>query len=91
MLVNLANWFASGQLVFFTLWAAMKSTGLPVLVLPLDDSVEQYLVVFMVEGMLLFLTLHLMCFEEERLLGRLSRHCFRPQTMSLNLVILQFF
>ena len=39
MLVNLANWFASGQLGFFTLWAAMKSTGLPVLVLPLDDSV----------------------------------------------------
>ena len=35
----------------------------------------------MVEGMLLFLTLHLMCFEEERLLGGLSRHCFRLQTI----------
>lgn len=31
--------------------------------------------------MLLFLTLHLMCFEEERLLGGLSRHCFRLQTI----------
>ena len=41
--------------------------------------------------MLLFLALHLMCFEEERLLGGLSRHHFRPQTKSLIIAILQYF